>query len=124
MTVQTFGAAVKNPLYIAAGAVLMVVLTGCGFNVTVEEGSWMTGSADVAGTIENSSGVGCSDPEITLHLRDHNGAIVRDFTFGAGDLAAGQKRKWRTHMIGLLVDAPVESNVRAIDADATCADKH
>ena len=96
---------------------------GAGFTVTVDP-TWTSGSADVSGTIVNGSRAACSDPEITLHLRDHNGAKVRDFTFGAGELAQGQTRKWSTHMVWALFDAPVESNVTAIDADAECVDKH
>jgi hypothetical protein len=101
----------------------LLLVSSCGdFAVTVDN-TWAVGSADVTGTITNG-GPGCTDPEITLHLRDHNGAIVREFTFGAGELAADQHKKWSTHMISFLSDAPVESNVTTIDADATCADKH
>lgn len=93
------------------------------FCVTVDH--WQVRSSDVSGKITNATGRGCSDPEITLHLLDHNDAIVRDFTFGAGDLANGAERNWTTHMVGLLyVDAPVESNVTHITVDATCADQH
>jgi hypothetical protein len=110
---------------ILLGLVLIAIASNCGagFTVTVDP-TWTSGSADVSGTIVNGSKAACSDPEITLHLRDHNGAIVRDFTFGAGELAQGQTRKWSTHMVWALFDAPVESNVTAIDADAECVDKH
>ena len=93
------------------------------FCVTVTH--WQSGSADVSGTIINATGSGCSDPEITLHLSDHNNAKVRDFTFGAGDLANDATRNWTTHMVGLLyVDLPAEPNVTQITADAVCADQH
>jgi hypothetical protein len=103
---------------------IVIALSACGNPFTVKVTSWTTGSADVAGTIQNDD-VGCSDPEITLDLRDHNDAIVRSFTFGAGDLAAGAHRPWSTHMVGLLmIDDPVPSGVTSITASAECVDKH
>lgn len=103
--------------------VAISTLSQCGSGLTVTVRTWASDSPDVAGTIANSHSA-CSDPEITLHLRDHNGAIVRDFTFGAGELAQGQTRSWSTHMVSFLSDAPVEPNVIAVDADAVCADQH
>jgi hypothetical protein len=120
----------RNHAAVGLGSfVLLVVLVGAialcgagGLDVTVE--SWRAGSADVTGQITNN-GAACSDPRITLSLRDHNDAIVREFTFGAGEIAKDIKRSWKTHIVGfLMVDAPVESNVTKITASATCADKH
>jgi hypothetical protein len=103
--------------------ILLAVIFSGQFEVTVT--TWSAGSSNVRGSIENKTQSGCTEPEITLHMRDHNGAIVQEFTFGAGDLAKGQKRDWTTHVVGFLgIDAPVPSNVTSITADATCADKH
>jgi hypothetical protein len=106
-----------------AGVVLVAVWCGGSFKVTVTK--WSAGSSDVSGWIENDTGSGCTDPEITLTMRDHNSAIVREFTFGAGDLASRSKRDWTTHVVGLLmVDEPVPANVTSITGAASCADQH
>ena len=102
---------------------VVVALITRGFDVEVTK--WSPGSSSVSGSIQNNGYMGCTDPEITLRFQDHNDAIVDTFTFGAGDLAAGSKRDWTTHMVGLLfVDSPVPSTATSVTADATCADQH
>ena len=101
-------------------------IDGCpGGSFCVQVTNWSVGSADVTGMIINATDAGCSHPDVTLHLWDHNNAKVRDFQFGAGDLANRTKRSWNTHMVGFLyIDEPVESNVTRISADVTCSDQH
>jgi hypothetical protein len=121
------------------GAVATFAIVGCaatvlvagylfftlGGSLSASVATWHVGSADVAGTISNTTTQGCTDPEITLTLRDHNAAIVRTFTFGAGELAAGAHRTWTTHMVGLFyTDAPAEPSVTSMSADVHCADEH
>jgi hypothetical protein len=116
------GGSVLTVLLIVAALAIALVVWRSPFDVKVT--SWRVGSPDVAGTIQNNQ-TGCSDPEITLNLRDHNDAIVRQFTFGAGELAAGAHRGWTTHMVGLLmIDDPVSSEVTTITASVECVDKH
>lgn len=110
-------------LIVAVAVVVTLVIRNGGFDVKVT--NWSPGSSSVSGSIENKTATGCTDPEITLHFRDHNDAVVQVFSFGAGDLAAGSKRDWTTHLVGLLmVDSPVPSTATSVKADATCADKH
>jgi hypothetical protein len=110
-------------LIVAVPVVVILVIQNNGFEVKVTK--WSPGSSSVSGSIENKTASGCTDPRITLHFRDHNDAIVQEFSFGAGDLAAGSKRDWTTHLVGLLMtDSPVPSTVTSVKADATCADKH
>jgi hypothetical protein len=92
------------------------------FQVAVED--YTPGKPDISGWIEND-GSACSDPRITLTMRDHNGAIVDKWEFGAGELASGQRKEWRTHMTSIGVfDHNVPDNTSSIDAEATCADQH
>ena len=110
-------------LILAVGVVVTLVIQHSGFDVKVTK--WSPGSSSVSGSIQNNTGTGCTDPEITLHFRDHNDAIVQEFSFGAGDLPAGSLRNWTTHLVGLLfTDSPVPSTATSVTADATCADKH
>lgn len=108
-----------------AGVILIAIVAFVSGEFQVQVTKWSPGSADVSGSIENRTSSGCTDPEVTLHLRDHNDAIVQEFTFGTGELARGEKRSWTTHMVGLLSsEMPAPSNATSITADAACADKH
>ena len=115
----------RSPWVLPLGGLFLVAaLCACGdFQVSVDR--WAAGSAEVSGTITNSSDSGCTDPEITLKFEDHNGAVVTDWTFGAGELAAGQTKTWTTHMFDLLhPDLVLPSSVTSVSASAECADQH
>lgn len=61
---------------------------------------------------------------VTLHFRDHNDAIVQEFTFGAGEVAAHSTKSFTTEVSGLLaIPAPVPSQATSASADAACADQ-
>ena len=98
---------------------------GCGIGTSATVTKWAPGAAEVSGTVYNGDASrGCSDMQVTLHLHDHNQAIVRDFQFGAGEVTSGQTKKFTTTMVGaLMFPAPVEANVTDVTADAACADK-
>lgn len=87
--------------------------------------NWSVGNADVSGTVTNATGNGCTDPELTLHLLDHNGAEARSFTFGLGEPPNKSQRTWHTHMVGLFgVAEPVEPSVTHVMDEVLCMDYH
>jgi len=109
--------------FVSLASLLLVAVACGGFDVSITH--WATGSADVSGSITNSTGSGCTDREVTLKFEDHNGAVVTDWTFGAGELAAGQTKTWTTHMFDLLhPDLVLPSSVTSVSASAECADQH
>lgn len=112
---------VRSALLVGVAALALSACVG-GTYATVT--SWSVGSSHVTGTVHNGEGRGCSDMWVTLNMRDRNGAIVRSFDFGVGEVADGADKIFATDVVGLFgQDAPVDSNVVTIDATAQCQDK-
>lgn len=117
-------APVRSCFGAVASLLLIAVLGACGgFGASVD--SWSVGSAEVSGALTNDTGSGCTDTEVTVKFLDHNSAVVTDWSFGAGEVAAGQTKTWTTHMFDIVhPDRPVPASVTSASASAECADQH